>query len=1117
MLRGLSGLARRSIRGARLSSMEAQGTSSQDDQIRHNVAKVPALTDEGHGLLRHEPPYWITFTTHAKMRWFGRRILDILVEEFRDRTKHYYTWAIHKGYLTINGKRVLPTYVVENGDVITHTTHKHEPPITSDPVRILHRDDSSGRLVVVKPGSVPVHPAGRYNRHSLLELIKSDYGIDKVFTANRLDRLTSGIMVASTSTEAAKQLGRDFDSGRVRKAYVCRVAGKFPGEETVCTAPLLSLDRQTGVVITHPTGREAKTMFNRLSYDQHSDTSVLYCRPVTGRTHQIRVHAQLLGHPIPNDPIYNDPIWKVHPASSFADIPAPSNSVSDRDTIPQREASMMNYAQTREIATSAKGAALIAALKDAKDEDEDWGRFRDEQRFAKWNQDNGWLESDSVEGIVNSEAAQNGARHNETSTEDSAGDLGYCKECHVPLLPDPEPDKLFIYLHAIRYETTQWSYEDELPWWALDDWQSPDAQKRHAQRRAEGRSLRPPTLQLVSEAEAGAAERKLTTEDTAVGAQAEVEERASMAVVPRDRAFPFLLEQSKPQKDVLQVEQDGESDPLLQPLVLEVFRGLEDFLAHDLQIRLGERCSSSSLETALHSAYLILAPQVGQRILKTALPFVSARHLLVARARMPDELLAQLNEDRRLLGTCRPRNKTSKIKKKLARGGRKSREEAAQEARDQQRATEASAPVERAQDGVTIASEARLQGLIESVWESSLNDIRSGIERWKAETLPPERWSWRARVHRSAYHFPTLITTELERFLGGIAWRLINGDTDETEGDKVPHPVSLTAPDLEVELQFVPGIGAEVQQPPEEPSSSYASSWESNPPGSLMLMLKLPEGAEYRGSTASLAYRPDIADMLTEGGTTLARHRAYTLSALLPIQRTQGTELGPLKIWEPCVGSGAIAIEIAQALLERGGTDSCDAIVFGSDVERGDLEKANIITQRSGWADGVKRNGVTIHYRHFDLRDAAEAPQERSATSEGDAMEPYCGPWFDEGELDGIITDLPWGHRVLGHSVLSNLYLRFLQACARNLKPGHYAVAMTSERKTFHRALREAESLARRRADGWMMKIEHLSLDGDSMVEAQGRKQADELEGTRVVEMALRPNVFLLKKVPLPL
>lgn len=1129
--------------------------------------------------LRHEPPYWFTFTTNAKARWYGRRILDVLVEEFRDRTKHYYVWAIHKELLKINGKAVLPSHIVRNGDVITHTAHKHEPPIANDPVRILYHNLEEGRIVVVKPGSVPVHPAGRYLRHTLLELLKSDHGIEKVYTANRLDRLTSGIMVASTNVAAAKALSVDFDAGRVRKAYVCRVQGCFPETETTCEMPLLSLDRQTGVVIVHPAGRPAKTIFNRLSYDAESDTSVLFCRPITGRTHQIRVHVQILGYPIPNDPIYNHPVWGSLPPLSFFDIPVPSTSQADGAHV--EAAANVNSATVKYLAATPSCATLIETLKNTKDEGEDWSRLKDEVRFAQWNKEHGWLDGEDVTGI-NAGPAQ-GVINQENA-------LGYCDECHLPFLPDPPATSLFIYLHAIRYETDAWSFEDEMPWWAQEGWTDPDARSRAKDMREKGQAVRPPKLKLLSEVEGMGAEP--TEASPQKPAAADTAYAASASAPPQ---FHPLLQHSLP-SDKRIPSLPSESDHAA--VVLEVFRGLEDFALKDLLARLGPHSVlPESIQTAIHSSYLRLPPQLTPYALDTPIPFASAKHIFLGATLLPEDLLAQLESDRAALGTVSIRNRNNREKRKVKSGRSKQKgDEAAEEpdaesparsAAQQPSATPTPAEsVSREADG-RISSEVRLLSFIAELWASQKEVIEDGLEAWKKQAhkngkLPLDKhgWTYRATVDRSMYKLPTMVSTDLECHLGECAWPILNGDVRSTEDP--PHPVCLTDPDLEVELAFVPWWGTDLLERSGEPSevdvetpkggtddaegvrkaptgpvlaeapkrktknlSFFTQAWEHNPPGSLVLMLKVKED-----EAAVFPHRPTIENELTDGGTAFARFRAHTLASLLPIPKSEvaeGRKADPLLLWEPCVGTGSIAIELASAFAEK----DISARVFGSDIEQADIERARIVSKRSGWPDATEGTSphphVSVFYKNLDFR-------------EYDACLDWfrsCGPQGTPATLlDGIVTDLPWGRRVLSHGALQALYTRFLHTCLATLKPWHYAVVLTLEHKTLQRSVVELEGSVRRdlaktpgqdtvgtehvsngagaqRSQKWTMRMqkldtarydqnrindgaEHSDATDAHYVDAQGMRQAEETAcGSRPVEMGLRPFVFLLRKVPL--
>ncbi|KAJ9120688.1 hypothetical protein QFC22_002619 [Naganishia vaughanmartiniae] len=122
--------------------------------------------------------------------------------------------------------------------------------------------------------------------------------------------LTSGLMILALTGKASTGLAEEFIKGHVKKEYLARVNGKFPEEEIVVDQSLLTIDRQMGVVICTPDGKDAKTIFKRLHYDAKRDQSVVHCKPITGRTHQIRVHLQYIGHPIVNDPLYGtSDIW----------------------------------------------------------------------------------------------------------------------------------------------------------------------------------------------------------------------------------------------------------------------------------------------------------------------------------------------------------------------------------------------------------------------------------------------------------------------------------------------------------------------------------------------------------------------------------------------------------------------------------------------------------------------------------------------------------------------------------------------------------------------------------------------------------------------------------------
>ncbi|EJT97028.1 pseudouridine synthase [Dacryopinax primogenitus] len=477
----------------------------------------------------------------AKGRWWNREILELISTEFRDRSLEYYRFALAAGVTTINGRRAKPGDIVRNGDRIQNVVHKHEPPVTGR-VQVISGEKERERdlIVVMKPGSVPVHAAGRYYKNSLLEIIKSDFGLDKVYTVNRLDRLTSGLMLIATTPQRASELCKQFAENKVQKSYLARVAGKFPDGETTVSEPLLTIDRQMGLVVVHPSGKPSLTHFRLLSYSARTNTSLLLCQPRTGRTHQIRVHLQWLGFPIANDPVYRDEnVWgkkggrggidlspaaralglerggKVDglqpevgeggvgpgkPASDIYDL-EPANPTNGLPLAPSREA--VNGVQSHSsipapallpretgadiglsspVPLSPQAIQIIKSLRDQKDKSEDWARWRDVVFRAR--DAGGFLtakgakavgltqrKGDETAAVEDQDAEGEGAEEEPFHPMlDTATNTLFCPICYAPLHPDPNPEKMYIFLHAWRYETEEGCWESEWPEWAKEGW-----------------------------------------------------------------------------------------------------------------------------------------------------------------------------------------------------------------------------------------------------------------------------------------------------------------------------------------------------------------------------------------------------------------------------------------------------------------------------------------------------------------------------------------------------------------------------------------------------------------------------------------------------------------------
>lgn len=260
------------------------------------------------GKLRRVTPYYFTYLTYCKLRWRDRTLLDIFTDEFRDRTPEAYKKAIEDGMVSINSKTANLETVVRNGDLISHRGFRREPPVNAAPVKIVYENDEL--LVIDKPSGIPVHPTGRFRYNTITKILQHDMG-KTVHPCNRLDRLTSGLMFLGKTAQGSNDFMKQIRDRNVSKEYIARVKGEFSTQNLTIDKPLYTLSpKHTLNVVDEEKGKEAVTEFKRVSYDPTTDTSVVKCHPLTGRTHQIRVHLQYIGHPIANDPIYsNTYVW----------------------------------------------------------------------------------------------------------------------------------------------------------------------------------------------------------------------------------------------------------------------------------------------------------------------------------------------------------------------------------------------------------------------------------------------------------------------------------------------------------------------------------------------------------------------------------------------------------------------------------------------------------------------------------------------------------------------------------------------------------------------------------------------------------------------------------------
>ena len=250
------------------------------------------------GPFRFLKPYEYAFTCRAKGRWFDKLLVDAYAEEFKSLERKIIEERILTGKLTVNNSKVGLDYIVKQHDIITQTVIRTESPIYNKNIPIIGETDDF--IAVFKPHSIPIHASGGYIYNSLVKQLDKHY-----FPVHRLDRVTAGIIVMSKNEKSAKQFADMIKEDKISKTYVARVIGAFPNEEIVVDAPIIETKETRGKRECGEGGKESKTIFKLIK--TNGIESLVECKPITGRTHQIRAHLCHIGFPISNDEMYGGP------------------------------------------------------------------------------------------------------------------------------------------------------------------------------------------------------------------------------------------------------------------------------------------------------------------------------------------------------------------------------------------------------------------------------------------------------------------------------------------------------------------------------------------------------------------------------------------------------------------------------------------------------------------------------------------------------------------------------------------------------------------------------------------------------------------------------------------
>ena len=239
----------------------------------------------------------------------GSKIKSILKQKLRISAAILTELKNTSGGILLNKAEVYATKEVEAGDLIEITlTDENSPNIVPSAMNLDILFEDEDLLVLNKPRNMPTHPSQNHHADTLANGVMH-YFKDSSFTfrvITRLDKDTSGVVIVAKNKLSASILTESMNKGEIKKEYLAMCHGVPKEEKGEINAPIARKEGSTIERTVNKNGKPALTLYEL--WKENNNLSLIRVYPITGRTHQIRLHLSYTGNPIYGDDMYGSPV-----------------------------------------------------------------------------------------------------------------------------------------------------------------------------------------------------------------------------------------------------------------------------------------------------------------------------------------------------------------------------------------------------------------------------------------------------------------------------------------------------------------------------------------------------------------------------------------------------------------------------------------------------------------------------------------------------------------------------------------------------------------------------------------------------------------------------------------